>query len=141
MARVRLLFNGKIAEGTCAARNFRLLLLTLLLGSGLVGLAVTVVKNLAYAKRSDITSLAGNPGDLAAFLVLPCLLAQAGIAGAARGGRLWRAAALVVCVYALGQGTLSATPGLVLIPSAFLFATVLSLNLLGDALRARWGVR
>jgi len=42
---------------------------------------------------------------------------------------------------ALGQGTLSATPGLVLIPSAFLFATVLSLNLLGDALRARWGVR
>jgi peptide/nickel transport system permease protein len=42
---------------------------------------------------------------------------------------------------ALGQGTLSAAPGLVLIPSAFLFATVLSLNLLGDALRARWGVR
>jgi peptide/nickel transport system permease protein len=42
---------------------------------------------------------------------------------------------------ALGQGTLSATPELVLIPSAFLFVTVLSLNLLGDGLRARWGVR
>lgn len=42
---------------------------------------------------------------------------------------------------ALGQGTLSATPGLVIIPSTFLFATVLSLNLLGDSLRARWGVR
>ena len=42
---------------------------------------------------------------------------------------------------ALGQGTLSAQPGLVLIPSAFLFATVLSLNLLGDALRERWGMR
>jgi peptide/nickel transport system permease protein len=42
---------------------------------------------------------------------------------------------------ALGQGTLSAQPALVLIPSLFLLATVLSLNLLGDALRRRWGVR
>lgn len=42
---------------------------------------------------------------------------------------------------ALGQGTLTATPELVLIPSAFLFVTVLCLNLLGDALRARWGTR
>jgi peptide/nickel transport system permease protein len=42
---------------------------------------------------------------------------------------------------ALGQGTLSAQPILVLIPSLFLLATVLSLNLLGDALRKRWGVR
>ena len=40
---------------------------------------------------------------------------------------------------ALGQGTLSADPTLVLVPSVFLFVTVLSLNLLGDALRARWG--
>jgi sugar lactone lactonase YvrE len=32
----------------------------LLLGSGLIGLAVTVVKNLAYAQRSDIASLAGR---------------------------------------------------------------------------------
>ncbi len=42
---------------------------------------------------------------------------------------------------AQGQQVLSATPDLVLIPSAFLFATVVSLNLLGDALRERWGVR
>jgi peptide/nickel transport system permease protein len=42
---------------------------------------------------------------------------------------------------ALGQGTLSVQPELVLIPSLFLLATVLSLNLLGDALRKRWGVR
>jgi peptide/nickel transport system permease protein len=41
---------------------------------------------------------------------------------------------------AQGQQTLSASPYLVLIPSAFLFATVLSLNLLGDALRERWAV-
>ena len=40
-----------------------------------------------------------------------------------------------------GQQTLSSQPELVLIPSAFLFVTVLSLNLLGDALRERWGVR
>jgi peptide/nickel transport system permease protein len=42
---------------------------------------------------------------------------------------------------AQGQQTLSASPDLVLIPSAFLFATVVSLNLVGDALRERWGVR
>jgi peptide/nickel transport system permease protein len=41
---------------------------------------------------------------------------------------------------AQGQQTLSASPDLVLIPSAFLFATVVSLNLLGDALRERWAV-
>jgi hypothetical protein len=42
---------------------------------------------------------------------------------------------------AQGQQSLTATPDLVLIPSAFLFATVASLNLVGDALRERWGVR
>ena len=42
---------------------------------------------------------------------------------------------------AQGEQTLSASPDLVLIPSAFLFATVVSLNLVGDSLRERWGVR
>jgi peptide/nickel transport system permease protein len=42
---------------------------------------------------------------------------------------------------AQGEQTLSASPDPVLIPSAFLFATVVSLNLLGDSLRERWGVR
>jgi peptide/nickel transport system permease protein len=42
---------------------------------------------------------------------------------------------------AQGQQVLSATPELALIPSAFLFATVVSLNLLGDGLRERWGIR
>jgi peptide/nickel transport system permease protein len=37
-----------------------------------------------------------------------------------------------------GQGVLSAEPRFVLLPSAFLFVTVLAFNLLGDALRARW---
>jgi peptide/nickel transport system permease protein len=40
-----------------------------------------------------------------------------------------------------GQRTLSATPALVLLPSAFLFLTVLSFNLLSDRLRARWEFR
>ena len=39
-----------------------------------------------------------------------------------------------------GQGILSAEPRLVLVPSAFLFVTVLAFNLLGDALRSRWNV-
>ena len=42
---------------------------------------------------------------------------------------------------ATGQQTLSATPRYVLLPSAFLFVTVLAFNLLGDALRSRWSVR
>jgi peptide/nickel transport system permease protein len=37
-----------------------------------------------------------------------------------------------------GQQVLSAEPRLVLVPSLFLFVTVLCFNLLGDALRARW---
>jgi peptide/nickel transport system permease protein len=37
-----------------------------------------------------------------------------------------------------GQNILSAEPRLVLVPSAFLFVTGLSFNLLGDALRSRW---
>jgi peptide/nickel transport system permease protein len=39
-----------------------------------------------------------------------------------------------------GQEVLSATPRYVMLPSLFLFVTVLSFNLLGDALRSRWNV-
>jgi peptide/nickel transport system permease protein len=42
---------------------------------------------------------------------------------------------------ATGQQTLSASPRDVLLPSAFLFVTVLAFNLLGDALRSRWSAR
>jgi O-antigen ligase len=53
---------------------------------------------LAPASRLAVTSLAGNPGDLGAFLVLPCLIAQESL----RRRRSWgTAAALAVCVYAL----------------------------------------
>jgi peptide/nickel transport system permease protein len=42
---------------------------------------------------------------------------------------------------ATGQSVLTAQPELVLIPSLFLLAMVSGLNLLGDALRERWGVQ
>lgn len=41
---------------------------------------------------------------------------------------------------AVGQQNLTSAPDLVIIPGAFLVATVLALNLAGDALRLRWGV-
>jgi O-antigen ligase len=53
-------------------------------------------------QRLGVTSTAGNPGDLGAYLVLPCLAAQWMLARGARGGR--RAlllAALALCLYAL----------------------------------------
>jgi peptide/nickel transport system permease protein len=42
---------------------------------------------------------------------------------------------------AQGQQNLTTQPDLVIIPSAFLFATVLAINLTGDALRYRWSAR
>jgi peptide/nickel transport system permease protein len=42
---------------------------------------------------------------------------------------------------ASGQGVLSAQPRFVFVPSAALFITVVSFNLLGDALRSRWSQR
>ncbi len=42
---------------------------------------------------------------------------------------------------AQGQNVLTAQPEYVLIPSAFLLVLVVAVNMLGDALRERWGVR
>jgi peptide/nickel transport system permease protein len=42
---------------------------------------------------------------------------------------------------AAGQSFMSVYPRFVIVPSIFLLVTVLCLNLLGDGLRARWGVR
>jgi len=42
---------------------------------------------------------------------------------------------------ASGQAMLSVSPSLVIVPSIFLFVTVVCLNMLGDGLRALWGVR
>jgi O-antigen ligase len=51
------------------------------------------------SRRTGVTSLAGATGDLAAYLVLPCLVLVAGIARTRRA-RAWRLAALGVCAYA-----------------------------------------
>lgn len=63
---------------------------------------------IAPGTRLAITSLAGNPGDLAAYLVLPVLLAQERLLRRLRAGESWSrpavwstAAALAVCLYAL----------------------------------------
>ncbi len=42
---------------------------------------------------------------------------------------------------AVGQSMLSIRPSLVIVPSIFLFVTVVCLNLMGDGLRSRWEVR
>ncbi len=60
----------------------------------------------ARAGRLAVTSLAGNPGDLAAYLVLPCLVAQWILVRERRGRRRGPvltavAAALAICLYAL----------------------------------------
>ncbi len=63
---------------------------------------------IASGTRLAITSLAGNPGDLGAYLVLPVLIAQVGLLRRLRSGEGWSrpavwgpAAALVLCLYAL----------------------------------------
>jgi O-antigen ligase len=62
---------------------------------------------LAPSSRMAITSLAGNPGDLGAYLVLPVLIAQAALRRR-RNAEAWSqpttwatAAGLAVCVYGL----------------------------------------
>jgi O-antigen ligase len=72
----------------------------------------------AFDPRLGITSTAGNPGDLGDFLVLPCLIAQAGLAAGAGGARSRRrraalAAALAIVAYGLALSqTLSALAAL-----------------------------
>jgi O-antigen ligase len=75
---------------------------------------------LAPGSRLAVTSLAGNPGDLGAYLVLPALLGQASLRRRLREGEAWSrpavwgtAAALAVSVYALLiTQTLAAVAGL-----------------------------
>ncbi len=64
--------------------------------------------NLVPGTRLAVTSLAGNPGDLGACLVLPCLVAQAVLHRRLRAGEGWgspgvwgTALALAISVYAL----------------------------------------
>lgn len=84
-----------------------------------------------YDQRLALTSTAGNPGDLGAYLVLPCLIAQwllarsfsTGASGA-RWGRWGSATALALCLYAL-----------------LLTRTLAALAALGLASLILWGLR
>lgn len=53
-----------------------------------------------YDPRLGLTSLAGNPGDLGVYLVLPCLIAQWALPRTRSGAPRWAiAAALALCLY------------------------------------------
>jgi O-antigen ligase len=55
-----------------------------------------------YDPRLGITSFAGNPGDLAAYLVLPCLIALWTLPSLRPGAGRWLTGlAVVLCLYAL----------------------------------------
>jgi O-antigen ligase len=55
----------------------------------------------SYDPRLAVTSLVGNPGDLGAFLVLPCLIAQQTVFLRRGRMRVLAAVALAVCLYAM----------------------------------------
>ncbi len=72
------------------------------------GLQPLALAGLQPGSRLAITSLAGNPGDLAAYLVLPCLVAQFSLGRRLRAVEEWTspgvwgtALALAVSLYAL----------------------------------------
>jgi O-antigen ligase len=72
------------------------------------GLQPLALAGLRPGSRLAITSLAGNPGDLAAYLVLPCLVAQFSLGRRLRAGDEWAspgvwgtALALAVSLYAM----------------------------------------
>ena len=56
---------------------------------------------IAYDARLGVTSLAGNPGDLGAFLVLPCLIGTWSLSRLTGRRRIAAGAASALCLYAL----------------------------------------
>jgi O-antigen ligase len=108
------------------------------------GLHLLAVAPALGGARYTVTSTAGNTGDFAAFLVLPCLVAQwrlARGAAAARGGTAaaagragervgagrwgWLATALALCAYAIAvTQTLAALVALLLGSLTFWFGTL-----------------
>lgn len=78
-----------------------------------------------FDPRLAVTSLAGNPGDLGAFLVLPCLIAQWVVFQRRGRSRVLAVLALVLCLYAVAlTQTLAALAALAL-GSALLWALLL----------------
>jgi len=52
-------------------------------------------------RRLGVTAFAGSPGDLGAYLVLPCLIAQQAVAQRRGWTRILAAVAVAVCLYAM----------------------------------------
>lgn len=78
-----------------------------------------------FDQRLAVTSLAGNPGDLGAFLVLPCLIAQWRVFRRQGRSRALAALALVLCLYAVALTQTLAALGALAVGSALLWALLL----------------
>jgi O-antigen ligase len=90
--------------------------------------------SIAHDERLNLTSTAGNPGDLGVYLVLPCLIAQwiliGGAAGRARWLPRWLAGwfpivVLVVCLYAMTLTQTLAALAALAVGSLLLWTSVL----------------
>jgi len=78
-----------------------------------------------FDPRLRVTSLAGNPGDLGAYLVLPCLIAQWAVFRRRGRIRILAAAALGLCLYAVVVTQTLAALGALAVGSAVLWALLL----------------
>lgn len=72
--------------------------------------------------RLALTSTAGNPADLALYLVLPALVTQSELVNAAGTRRWLLASALVICLYAMALTQTVAATGALAVASAVLWA-------------------
>src|SRR6266568_5314733 len=134
----RILYGGQVSLEV----GFSVTVIGLVIG-GSLGMAA------GYWRGITDTSISRVLDVLIAFPALVLALAIAEGLGPSELHVIWALAIFGIplpepswgSMIAQGQQVLSATPEQALIPSAFLFATVVSLNVLGDALRERWGVR
>lgn len=80
---------------------------------------------ISYDPRLAVTSLAGNPGDLGAFLVLPSLIGQWAVFRRRGRTRLLAAVSLAACLYALALTQTLAALAAVAVGSALLWFLLL----------------
>jgi O-antigen ligase len=80
---------------------------------------------ISYDPRLAVTSLAGNPGDLGAYLVLPCLIAQQVVFQRRGRDRILAGVALALCLYAVVLTQTLAALGALAVGSALLWALLL----------------
>jgi O-antigen ligase len=90
--------------------------------------------SIANDQRLNLTSTAGNPGDLGVYLVLPCLVAQWALIGGAAGRARWLPGwlarwfpilVLAVCLYAMTLTQTLAALAALAVSSLLLWSSVL----------------